>query len=281
MTEADREEGRRIDQLVFRFQAGDDKAGEEVLRLFGGHPDDKVNNYIGKYYHMLRNGRFPFKDKDSRTFINCYIKDPAIRKAMKRARQHSHVMIEALKAVHHLEDQCKPISDEELLQDLRMLFIQQMKRYKKRKKEVWFPGYLYKSYGFALVVHINKKFKPLEPYMHMYTEKQIIPMQEDIHVDDDTCIELDERKFTKQPSLVDDDKIGNSWVRGLTCGDEFTKLTALQRLIIKLYYHDDSNDRKIAEKINMHINTIHKQRKRAVQIIQDTMDELFRGGYEL
>jgi predicted DNA-binding protein YlxM (UPF0122 family) len=161
-----------------------------------------------------------------------------------------------------------------------MLFCLQAKRYKKRKKNVWFPGYVYKTYAFALVDQIqNKLFKAYNPYMHMYTDKQLIPMNEELYVDDNTCIKIDSRAFVTQPMMVDDDELGNSWIRGLTCGEEFSKLTVFQRNLLKMYYEDGLSDQKIADRTGMHINTIHKQRKKSIQIVKETVDELRKDGH--
>lgn len=270
-----------IDQLVFRFQEGDDSAGEELLKRFGGHPKDSVNNYIGKFFHMLREaGRFSFSDKDSRKFICCFIEDEGIRKAMQRHYQTGDVKLFATKKLRKIIDQVKPLEDEELKQELRLMFIKQAKQYKNISKNINFPGYLYNSYGYAVAAFITRRMKKYDPYNHMYTQKQLLHLQEDRYVDKDTEIHLDEKAFQTLPMLAEDDELGNSWVRGITCGPEFKDLTPLQRHILKLYYEDNMTDKQIASQFAMHINTIHNNRKRAIKKIEEAMERLRKEGYE-
>lgn len=270
-----------VDQLVFRFQDGDDAAGEQLLHMFGGHPSEDLNQYIGKFYYMLRETeRFSFADKDSRNFICCFIEDSNARNSLKRRYQTGEVRVLALKKLHKIVDQCKPLVDEDLKQDLRTMFLEQAKRYKNISKNINFPGYLFNSYRFRIAAMITKRMKTYDPYVHMYTKKQILKLQDDRYVDRGTEIVLNEKTFNNLPMLADDDELGNSWVRGITCGPEFQDLTPLQRLIIKLYYEDEMTDKAIAHKLSMHINTVHNNRKRSIKIIEQTKERLFKEGYD-
>lgn len=279
--EKEKEKMLNVDQLVFRFQDGDDEAGEELIRMFGGHPKEEVNFYIGKYFWMLRGDseRFKWKDKDSRKFICCFLEDSEMRKSMKRFYQNGDVRTYAMKKLHKIVDQCKPIEDEDLKQELRLMFIEQAKRYKNISKNINFPGYLFNSYRYRIATMITRRMRKYDPYLHMYSSKQILSLQEDRYVDGGTEIEIEENTFN-QLMLQDDDELGNSWVRGLTCGPQFRDLTSLQRLIIKLYYDEKMTDRAIASKLSMHINTIHNNRKRAKAIIEGTVERLYKEGYE-
>lgn len=280
MKAKDKQGMQAIDELVFRFQAGDKEAGEEVMRMFGCHPEADMSNYVGKYYYMLRMGRFSFDDLESRTFINCFIGNAEVRSAMRKWFQSADTRRHAVKALTDIVKRLWHISDEELKQDLRLLFIQQMQRYKKIKKNVYFSGYLCNSYGFAVVDYVMKRMKSKEPYVIKYNTYQIIPMQEEVYVDDASSIDINERTLYNTPMMLDDDELGNSWVRGLTCGEEFMKLNHFQRLILKLYYQDDMSDGKIAKLMNMHINTIHNHRKRAIKIVEQEAIRISKEGYQ-
>lgn len=272
-------EMREIDELVFRFQAGDKECGERLLRLFGCHPKDrKLTAYVGKYFRIIRKVTLSFKDRDSRKFISTFIEDPVIREKMRVFYQYGETRRKVSDLLDHLQNLWSSIPDEELKQDLRFLFIRQMVRYKHKREKVFFTGYLYNSYRYAVQNYLRDKFKVNEPYTYLYQSGKLLVYQEDIYEDSDTEIRLDERTFSTQPMLASDDELGNTWIRGFNCRDEFKRLTQWQRLLLKLYYEDNKTDGQIAEYTNMHINTIHKHRKKAEHIVQETAEYLRNGG---
>lgn len=274
-----KEEMEEIDRLVFQFQEGDWESGEEVLRLFGCHPDEPFTRYVGKFYHMLRYGRFSFSDRESRKIISCFVSDPLVRKNLHKAYQYGDTRQKAYDAVKSMMGYVESIPDEDLKQELRTLFIQQMKRYKKKKKDVFFAGYIYNSYGYAVLNFLNSYVKKSEPYHIKYKKPYLIPLDEAYVEENEEGYEINERLTNQTLILQEDEVIGNSWIRGLTCGEEFQKLSMLQRLIIKFYYEDDLTDGKIAKQMNMHINTIHKQRKKGIQLIEEEIKRIQKEGY--
>ena len=262
-----------IDELVFRYQDGDERAGEELLKRFGAHPKQKrMTLYVGKYYNMLRYGKINFKDYDSRMFIACYMPDAELRKKMRPFYQYRGTKENAILALQGVVDQLKVVEDEDLEQDLRMLLLIQATRYQKTKKHVDFTGYLYRSYRYAVYNHFDKMLKKKDPHNHL--ADYLVRFQDDVYGDDDSEIEVDESIFAAAPMIQLDDELGNSWVRGITCGDEFKDLTPLQRMILKLHYQDGVTDGKIANMMGIHINTIFRQRKKAMLTIEETIAKL-------
>jgi DNA-directed RNA polymerase specialized sigma24 family protein len=147
-----------------------------------------------------------------------------------------------------------------------------------QKKNRTFGGYLYNSYCYALANHIIKMLKMDEPYIKM--PKELMRLADDYLKDDKSDIEIDDSIFVQAPMIFMEDEIGNSWVRGLTCGEEFKELTPLQRLIIKLNYYDGLSDGKIADMMGIHINTIFRQRTKARKIVKETKHKLLNEGHD-
>lgn len=277
MNDKDKELMEHIDQLVFQYQEGCEESGEALLRYFGCHPAQwELSSYIGKYYSILRFGRFNFADRDSRKFISSFISDAELRKKMKPWYQYKEVKTEVRKIVDHVVGMCLPIPDEDLKQDLRMLFLQQARRYKKTRKNVNFPGYLYNSYRYAVKNHITKLFKAYEPYMHM--PGKLKALYEDVSGDETTLIPIDDITLEDTPIMMLDDELGNNWVRGLTCGEEFEDLTPLQRLILKMHYQEGMSDRKIADQLGLHINTVFRQRTKTIKQVEDNVERIQKEG---
>lgn len=278
--EKPKQEHHNIDELVFRYQAGCEESGEEILRIFGCHPQDKrMTLYVGKYYSMLRYGKISFGDKDSRRFIACFMVDSELRKKMIPFYQYRDVKEEARRTLEKVINILGVVEDEDFKQDLRMLLLQQAIRYRKTKKSVDFTGYLYNSYRYAVKNYIQDLFKRYEPYMHM--PNNLISIEDELIEDESSIIKLGEDIFAKEPMISADldDELGNSWVRGLTCGDEFKDVTPLQRLILKLHFHDGVADGKIADMMGVHINTIFRQRKKATKAIEEAIERLIAEGY--
>lgn len=260
-----------VDELVLRYQKGDKEAGEAILRIYGADPHyDSLQLYVGKYYKLLRYGKIDFKDYDTRIFLSCFFKDREIRSALRQSYQYGHVKKQVRKRLQYVVDSLKVMEDQELKQELRFLLLRQALRYKKTNRS--FGGYLYNSYRYAVANFIEDTMKKDEPYIHLY--KDMKRVAEDQLEDGDAKIDIKEAVFAKTPMIYFDEEIGNSWVRGLTCGDEFKTLTPLQRLIIKLNYYDGWSDGKIADKMGTHINTIFRQRKKAGRIVRETSERL-------
>jgi RNA polymerase sigma factor (sigma-70 family) len=267
-----------VDELVFRYQEGDEMAGVELLERYGFHQDGSdFTKYAGKYFKMLRRGTFNFKDKDSRRFIQCFAADKDLRDKLVPFYQYKETIERTYELVNKVVFQLKPIDDDDLKQELSILFLIQAGRYEKVKDAVDFSGYIKNSYRYAIKNWIKKITKPAEPYMHM--NQQLMAFADDSYADDDGNYEINEELFAASPMIEMDEEIGNSWVRGLTCGEEFKDLTPLQRLIIKLHDHDGLPDGKIAELLGIHINTIFRQRKKAATIIKETIQDLIKEGH--
>lgn len=267
------EEEEYIDKLVFAYQAGDKKAIDELMHRFGCHPSyQKPKAFVGKYYRMLRYGKINFSDKDSRKFLTRFMKDPAIRKAMGQWFQYGETKEEAMRALQLASNVLKQVPDEDFQQDLRLLFLERAIRYDKIKKRVAFQGYLYNSYRHAVGNYIAKLMK--EPLLFSHIKR----VNNDYVVDKNGFIEIDDSIFKDTPIIAEDDKLGNSWVRGLTCTEEYRGLTHLQRLILKLYYEDGYTDGELADKMGMHINTVFRHRKRAMEKVKQKRLEMIKEG---
>lgn len=267
-------EEHNIDELVSKYQAGDEEAGETLLNMYGGGAG-ALSHFIGKYYRMLRFGKLDFKDYDSRAFISLFIEDRILGKALFQSYQYRPVKQAAVRKLGTIVESLKVLEDEDLKQDLRVLFLQQAMRYKKTNRS--FGAYIYGSYRFAVKNYIKKIQKPAEPYIHM--PKDLMRVADDQLKDDESEVDLKDSIFAEAPMIMMDEELGNSWVRGLTCGEEFKDLTPLQRLIIKLNYYDGWSDGRIADKMGIHINTIFRQRTKANKTVKETVERLVQEGY--
>jgi len=257
-----------IDEIVFRYQQGDEASGELLLMRFGCHPNqEKPTSYIGKYYTLLRYGRIDFDNRDIRRFVSLYMEDENMRKQMIPFYQYAPVKREAIRLMTDLAEQLKIMSDEDLLQDLRMLLLQQAKRYKKQGKKKTFTGYLYNSFRYELKRHLDRLLK--DPLSSRKERKK--GYADDRSADEDSIIQLDDTIFIKRPIIEMNEELGYGWIQGILCSPLFEDLSVAQRLILKLHYLERMTDGEIAERMGIHINTVFRQRKKAIQLLEQKM----------
>lgn len=270
------EEQEYIDELVLAYQKGDENAGLELLTKYGANPADRnLTSYVGKFYKLIRYGKIDFKDYDSRVFMSCFFPGPE-RPAILKNYQYKKTKQDVVRRLGQIVEAMKVYEDEDLKQELRTLFLQQAMRYKKMKRT--FGGYLNNSYRYAVANHIIGLMSGDEPYIKL--PKDLVRIAEDQMKDNDAEVDAQDSIFVQSPMIFMEEDLGNSWVRGLTCGEEFKDLTPLQRLIIKLNYFDGWSDGRIAEKMGIHINTIFRQRTKAGKIVRATVERLKQEGYD-
>lgn len=269
-----------IDELVFAFQDGDEEDGLELLNMYGGNPRQKeLSLYLGKYYRMLRFGRYDPKDRDSRLFISLFLEDKGMRDEMRKAYQYAPTQAAARRKLENIKQSLQCVDDDDLKQELRLLFLKKMLKYEKIKEKVDFNGYLYNSYRHDVKNYVVALLKPDELYVKY--PNRLIRIADDLLGDDDSVIELEDSILLDLPMVQMDEELDINWVRGFTCGEEFKELTQLQRLIIKLNYEDGWSDGKIAEMMGIHINTIFRQRKKADAIVKETVEKLIQEDFYL
>jgi len=259
-----------IDELVKEYQQGNAMAGEELLRIFGCHPNEEVGKYIGKYYDLLRYGKMDFSNRDLRRFVSLYVEDKETRQRLVPFYQYGETRAETMKTVQMLEVRFEVIDDEDLLQDLRLLLLQQAKRYEKKGNKINFCGYLYNSYRYALYHYYKWLFEDLGVSSYTSLDEAIDQQQ-----DDETEIEIEDSWFFKDKYFEkEENELGFNWIHNRTTTFPFNKLSVYERTILSLYYEQKLTDKEIAERTGLHHITIHGHRNR----IKDKLEDLLASG---
>lgn len=253
-----------IDELVLQFQAGDQQAAAELIEFF--------QPYFLKYISLIKDGKIRFSDRDTRRFVSLFMNDPETSRLLHKRRQSQSVKSNAYRTVNYLQKACYNIDTEDLKQEMYVAFLTMAKRWKKKNGKSNFSGYLYNAFRYYLFRSICLLIKdPVSNNTHLnlrYYDEDNLPEDEDVA----SKINLD-----RQITVVIEDEIDINWTRGYTCSEEFLQLTNLQRTILKYYYHDDLNDKEIANKTGLHINTIFKNRTKAVEILRDQVGQIYTG----
>lgn len=262
-----------INNTVKEYQLGNELAGEELLRIFGCHPDESVSKYIGKYYDLLRYGKMDFKNKDLRKFVSLFAASPELRKKLKPFYQYSDTKSATMKIIQKIVERFEVIEDEDLLQDLRLLLLQQAKRYEKKGEKVTFLGYLYNSYRFAIYNYYKWIFEDLILSDRIDFDIEAIEGEED----ESATIEIDEAWFFEDIYFENEnEELGFNWIHNKTTTFPFKKLSVYERTILFMYYEKRMTDKEIAYITNYHEDTIFTHRKR----IKAKLKELLSNGGE-
>lgn len=257
-----------INETVKAYQQGNKLAGEELLRIFGCHPDEAVSKYIGKYYDLLRYGKIDFSNKDIRKFISMFAYDRELRNKLKPFYQYADTKAATIKIVLNLVDRFKKVEDEDLLQDLRLLLLQQAMRYEKQGEKITFCGYLYNSYRYAIVNNYKWLFQDL---LYSPNTELVGDIAEYAH-DESSDIEIEDAWFFEDVYFKNEkEELGFNWIHNTTATFPFNKLSVYERTILFLSYEKGNTDKEVAEITGYHEDTIFSHRKRIKAKLKDLL----------
>lgn len=251
-----------IDEIVKAYQQGNKLAGEELLRIFGCHPEDTVSKYIGKYYDLLRYGKMDFSNRDLRRFVSLFIADPDTRKALVPFYQYGNVKAETMKIVGMLTERFEVVEEEDLLQDLRLLLLQQAMRYQKKGQKINFCGYLYNSYRFAVKHYYKWVFEDLL----IYADEELDEYGEDEGIDIEDEWFFEDKYFEHEES-----ELGFNWMHNRSTTFPFNRLSTYERTVLFLYYEKNHTDLEISKITGYHEDTICRHRKRIKLKLEDIL----------
>lgn len=260
------EEWREVEDQVMRYKkqfqdgataeeiADAQKAAEELLQRF--YPLFK------KYLVLIKSDQIDFKDSEMKRFVLNFIGDEKLKIALRRkntGRSNKCAMI-----AYRFNFICSSygkLPEDEILLDLQTLFLVLAKRYKQMGKS--FCGYLYNTYCYEVARFIKKHTEDpsnLDYKKHEYEDY--------MRTTDSNIAEIGvmDRLFENSIGIPD-----MTWISGQNCSEAFEPLTPLERKIIIQYYLEDYNDRQIAERFDLHINTINQKRRQAVEKIADAL----------
>lgn len=246
----------KIDILVMQYQNGDEQAAQELI--------EQLDPYLKKYVKIIKDNLINLNDKDSRRFIALFVNDSNARKGLIKKYQPNEARNKAYKSTLMLSSMCNNITYEDLTQELTCILLTMAKRYKKKGKKINFCGYLYSSFRYEVYRTISKW--TLDPLVH--NSGSTLRFNECSFVDEDNDVESDGDIYIEELTMLLDDDLGNSWIRGLTCGEEFEELTPIERLILRMKYQEGKTDVEIADRLQLHRNTIRAQRLKAIDKIK-------------
>lgn len=261
---------QNIDELVFSAQAGNQEDTEILLRLYGWH-ESEPTHFIGKYYDLLLYGKINLRDKDTRRFLQLYMKEKHLREKLTYHYQDYVGALAAQEAADYLQNKATVLERDELLQELLLLFLETVHAYKKQDKQIDFSGYLYNSYRYKVFHYLRKKVFKFDV---LQDAERIDYVDEEIE-DPKANIEPQESWFDRfYASDLKRDDLGIFWING-RCGSLFEDLSVFERTVLRDRYFYKQTDGEIAKRYGYHINTIYNRRHRALEKLTNKKRESF------
>jgi DNA-directed RNA polymerase specialized sigma24 family protein len=255
-TEEELQEWNEIEELVIQYQTYVDidnsKCKDAVSELL-----NRFTPLFKKYILLIKHNQLDFNDMEQKSFASLFIEDTILRRMLNRKVTPVQYKSDIYQRSNFIKETYGTNSEEDILYDLYICFLNVAKRYKQVGKN--FCAYLHNVYKYEVARFIKAYIKnPLSvPYKNFQYE-DYINGQEDI-----TFIEEQENSYYESITGLPD----ISWILGETCANEFYCLTSLQRKIIVKYYLEDWSDRQIAESLGVQTSSINGKRREAVNTL--------------
>lgn len=266
-TQTQREkEWDEIEDLVMLYQKQFDETSDDLTdKAAKDAAEELLKRFLPlfkKYLVLLQTGQIDYNDMETKLFVCSFIEDIKLQKALKRTKQKIEYKTDITKRFKFVMETYGAASEDEIMMDLKMIFLVIAKRYKQMGRT--FCGYLYNVYRHEVSRHIKKYIKnPLNiPY-------KILEFEECINGDIDKSLDTSyEDKYYENSTGIPD----INWMLGKDCSELFKELNPIDRKILIKYYLEEWNDRQISESFGIHINTVNQKRRLAVQKIAKQLD---------
>lgn len=256
-----------IEKMVMRYKLQFDEESTEWEKQDGNNAGyelvQKFNPLIKKYITLLKSGQINFNDPEMKAFVNSFINDPSLKRALSRHKQKAVYRNDIYRRFNFILETYGKLPEEDITIDLQMLILTMAKRYQPQGRN--FCAYVYNSYRFEVSRHIKKYFKdPINvPYKHYEYDDYM--EQEDVYNEFDEALES---KYYEDAMGLPD----ITWISGLTATEMFEDLTPVERKMLVKYYLEDWNDRQISQEFSIHINTVNQIRRSAVEKLAEKMN---------
>jgi DNA-directed RNA polymerase specialized sigma24 family protein len=221
---------------------------------------DKYHNFLKKYHQLLTTGYINFHSYDLRFFLSTFIRDPLLRKEIRRGKFHSkRCKQEAKRVVQWIQQAFEGMSSEEIWHELIEVFLKSAKKY--QPKGTTFTKYLYSSYRHDLRRHIFRLLEQHHPYQ---TIRYFDPMYHNNKMDEEKLIQRILAPFHAE--MEDDFALSHPlWIKGDYAVEPFKSLSKEERLILAKYYYEKRTDKEIGRLLGRHPKSIQRIRSRLIK----------------
>lgn len=260
------QEWREVEDLIIKYQKQFDdptareEADQAMMALL-----DRFYPLFKKYLVLIKSAQINFNDNEMKRFVRNFIGDPVLKAALTRKKQTAVTRMPIFQRFSFVKETYGTLPEEEIMMDLKFLFMILAKRYKQMGRN--FCAYLYNSYCYEVARHVKKfidnpaniQYRNIE--FEEYMQKSV---DEPFSVEDKP---FDERLFQTGDGIPD-----TTWISGLGCSEVFEMLTPLERKVIVKYYLEDHNDKQVAEVLGIRVNIVNSRRRSATEAIARSLN---------
>jgi RNA polymerase sigma factor (sigma-70 family) len=273
-------EYKMVHELVYKFQAGDEAAADELIRNF--------SKFFTKYISLIKFGKYDLAHFSTRSFIKLFVDNPKERRLVnpyfKDKLSGRQIIGSTISMIVKLFESS---SQEDILQDLKIIFLTMCNKYKDTKPS--FHAYVNKNFHFYAYRYfekmtrdpVNRNSISLSTKIKISSSnsntdsfqselKDVIP-DTTMMVESDYTVKNLEMHYNlkhsdipvienKEANLYEDNFLDTNWINGITCGDIFECLTPFERQIITLWYVEKKTDTEIGEMFGVCRGTINRRR---------------------
>lgn len=258
------EEWQEVEDLVMTYQSQfEDESKRDYAELAMISLLERFYPLFKKYLVLIKSAQINFNDSEMRRFVLNFIGDAKLKMALKRQKQSIEIRIPIHQCFNFVKETYGSLDEDEIMNDLKFLFMILARRYKQMGRN--FCAYIYNAYCYEVARHV-KKFIDNPANIHYRNIEYEDYMQKSTDEFSTEDVPFDEKLFETEIGVPD-----SAWISGLGCSDIFEQLTPLERKLLAKYYLEDYNDRQIAEKFGMHINTVNARRRGAAERLADIL----------
>lgn len=247
-----------IEELVIKAKNGDKNACGELI--------NKFENYFNKFFLIIKHGKIDIRDRETRFLLSLFVpKDQYVKS--RNIYQDKDTLGRVLASLRSITAKFANIPDEDIKQELYLIFIKLIHRYEPNGK--LFGSYLCTAFVYEVSRYIKKIIKnPISSenninYNDLYAQGSNI----------DEFKILNNLQYDELININDEIDYDDSWVLGITCSDIFLCLTPLERIILVKYYIEGLNDREISEMYGINRNIANQKRRAAIEKLKKKITE--------
>lgn len=282
-----------IEVLVYAYQKGSKDAIETLLKHY--------EQYFLKFLQVLkptytvigrdgrknvRHSKFDIYNSIQRRFATAFMKSKEDRNSIRLYRKNSTVCVKVYKTVQHIRHLFARHDADDLLQTMRLIFIQMAKRHKGKK----FYNYISTTFPKQLFSHL---IRSLDRFDFVPLDEEWLIVKYNYYHEDEYRLEGPPLKYyvnSNEYTMYD-----VNWLNG-DCGEIFDCLTPHERKILKWYYEyktffDEDfmpeardifeerryrlkrTDSDIAEILGCSRKTVNEKRRHIISVLEEILRE--------
>lgn len=282
-----------IEVLVYAYQKGNKDAIETLLRHYEQYflkflqvlkPTYTVTGRDGR--RSVRHSKFDIYNSIQRRFATAFMKTREERMGVYNYRRNSAARVKLYKTVQHIRYLFADHDEADLLQSMRLIFIEMADRHKGKK----FYNYISTTFPKQLLSHLSRS---LDRFKLVPFDEEWLILRYDYYHEDEYRLDAPPLKYyvnSNEYTLYD-----VNWING-DCGEIFAVLTPHERRILKWYYEyktffgDDVSaeirdvyeerkrrskhtDSDIADMLGCSRKTINEKRRYIISVLEDILRE--------